>query len=197
MTVENNDQVTQTQEDSQKKDSVAYETHQKLLAQRKRDQEILKEMNDKLAKFEEAERLKEQKELESKGQYSKILEEREKRIRELEDRFTQQEQKRVNQEKEAAFLQALPGKLRNQSYLSFMDKEGIVIDPETGKVDEGTLKQTVDKFLKEHSALVDTKQNSSQNIPQSKAPSDPKVILNGNGKVDALSTLANMIVNKK
>ena len=196
-----NQQEVETQVDSSesteaREGSVAYETHKKVLAQRKRDQEENRALKERLDKFEAAERAKQQKELESKGEYEKILAERDNKIKQLLESQEEDKRRRVNNEKESAFIQSLPGKLKNPAYLQFMDKESIAIDPETGRVDQGTLKSVVDKFLKEHGSLLESKPNSAPVSNFGKAPSAPNAFINQKESVSPLQMAARMLTQK-
>lgn len=162
------------------KDSVALETHRRLLAQRKNDQKQLQEANARLAAFEEKENQEEQAIMEKKGEYDKIVKAKDDQILALIASQAADKKARVDSAKEAAFISAIPGKLRKQDYLSFMDKEAIAIDPETGKVDQGSLKQVVDSFVQEHGVLID-RQDQNSKIPNKGATTpnnllkDPKL----------------------
>ena len=171
--------------------SVAYETHKKLLSQRKKDQEVMKEMSDRLDAFDKIEEGKKTKQLEEQGEYKKILAEREDRINSLQDQINQDKQMRSNSQKESAFIQALPSKLLNPAYLSFMDKEGIAIDPDTGSVDQGSLKQVVDLFMKDHSHLLEQPQGKNK-IPNNSSAS-PNNMLNVDDSKSDLEKLAHLI----
>lgn len=172
-------------------DSVNYATHQRLLSQRKKDQQRMQELEERLNQFEEAERKVEQMEMEKKGEYEKILKEREERINSLMHQIEADKEARINTAKESAFLDSLPGKLRKQEYLSFMDKESIAIDPETGKVDEGSLKQVVDAFIQEHGVLIERKE--SGNSLSQKSPSEPSNLLDDKKELDPYDALIQLM----
>lgn len=156
-------------------DSVSIDTHRRLLAQRKKDQQRIQDANARLAEFEEMERQKQQTELEAKGEYDKILKAKDEELQALRARTEAEAKARIDSAKEAAFINSLPGKLRNQSYLSYMDKEAIAIDPDTGNVDQGSLKQAVDKFVQEHGILIEG-QAKSTSLPN-QSPSAPENLL--------------------
>ena len=177
--VSNETKVEQSVEPSveqAKRETVAYETHQKLLSQRKADQARLAEMDAKLKTFEETEMKKQQAKLEEKGEYQKILEAKENELKSLQERIKNDEQRRINSEKESAFLNSLGGKLKNPEYIRFASKDEIAVDPDTGKVDELSLKQVVDKFLKEHSTLVDKKESNPAISASARSAQNPQFI---------------------
>ena len=156
--------------------SVSVEPHKRLLAQRKRDQEKARELEEQLAHFQDQERQRQEAKLEEKGEYQKILEERENRIKALESQMEDDRNRRVRMEKESAFRNALSqhGKLRKDEYLQFVDFDSIAVDSESGKVDQGTLQHVLDGFVHEHGALLESVPQP-QKIPN-KSPPDPQKI---------------------
>jgi len=142
-------------------DFVKYETHNRLLRQRKADQGKVRELEEELNRFRDVERKREQTEMEKRGQYDKILKEREERIGQLEKEREERERQAIQSTKLSAFVDLLPGKLRNNQYLAFVNVDEIAIDPDTKKVDEGSLKSAVDTFMKAHSVLVEPKNTPS------------------------------------
>lgn len=151
-------------------EDVSYESHQRLLQQRKADQRKAKELEQELSRYRDADRAREQQELEAKGEYSKILSERENRIQELEAREEERLRREVESAKLNAFVRALPGKLRSQDYLAFVNTDDIPLDPESKSVDEGSLRRVVADFMSKHSVLVEPEKKV--NVPnQAPAPS--------------------------
>lgn len=148
-------------------DSVAYETHRKLLRQRKADQQRMEELQERLEKYEEAEKAKQQQQLEAKGEYEKILKVKEQEIQELRNQQAEIARRNVEAAKYQAFMDALPGKLRNKSYLAHVNIEDIVVDPDSNTVDDYSVKKAVDNFLSEHSSLIEPKEKPKATIPSS------------------------------
>lgn len=164
------DSVDNPNDDSviEKKDVVAFETHQRLLAQRKADQEKLKEAQAKLDKIEEKEaelerkrqELEEQK-LKDEGNWKALLEAREAKLAEFQSRESELVSKVSmfeQQFQEAAKLQALQdalgGKFKHKSYYNLVDTDRIITNPETGQIDQDSVKAYADTFLKEHKELI-------------------------------------------
>lgn len=143
-------------------DKVSYESYQKLLGQLKNTSALNKELSAKLTDFETQHRQTEESKLVEKGEFKKIIELREQQINELQNKMTE-----VINEKETtskrlqdtfkmqSFYSKLPGKIKNQDYLSFADIDSIAIDPDSGLPDAKSVEMAVDKFMKQHSSLVE------------------------------------------
>lgn len=147
-------------------DNVSYETHRRLLSQRKKDQETLAELRAFKDQVELEKSESEQVDLAKKGEYDKALDIYKQRALTAEKNAADKEMQLVTGTKCSAFLDALPGRLRNNAYLSHVDLEGIVIDPSSGVIDDVSVKEVVDKFVKEHGGLIE----SNKDIP--KLPQD-------------------------
>ena len=112
------------------------------------------ELNQQRAK-EEEERLREQ------GQFKTLLEQRERELEQLrgsldETKNEAQSYKESiqNLKKASAFEREIGGKLKKDSYWTHVDFSRIALNPETGEIDRGSLKETADSFLKEYKELV-------------------------------------------
>lgn len=129
-------------------DKVAYSTYKRVLAEAKK----FKELADSLSKQTEQEKeakLKEQNEWKSLAEMHKTkLEQAQKEL---------EEKNRAIQvgTKYTEFVRHLNGKLKHDSYVNHVDFDKILINPETGRVEENSVKTVVAEFLKEHAALVD------------------------------------------
>ena len=62
----------------------------------------------------------------------------------------------VTNAKKDAFVGKLPGKLRKDQYLNFVEWDNILIDPATHTIDENSVESAVSKFMDEYSDLVDS-----------------------------------------
>lgn len=150
------------------KDVVSHESHKKLLAQRKADQEKLKAMQARLQELEskEAEIAKKEAELEEQklkdeGNWKALLEAREARAAKLEEQVKtlaevnkSYEDKFTNAVKLNAFKDAIGGTLKKNEYYGFVDTNKIALDPETGVVDEKSLKQYANDFVSQFKELI-------------------------------------------
>lgn len=140
--------------DQERKDFVAYDTYRKVLSERKRDKEKLSAIEEELSRYRELEKSLEEKKAMEAGQWEKLkqtyLQENESLRTELQD----YKKNMIDGRKLQKFLDKIPGTIAKREYLSFVNTENIVIDPETNEIDELSLDREVGKFMKDHSALV-------------------------------------------
>ena len=102
-----------------------------------------------------------EKKLREQGEYKQLLTQREEALK-LKDVELEEEKKKsrlandtlLEARKLSAFENKLGGRLKNDKYLSFVNTQGIVIDPETGDLDSASVESTVKNFLGEHKELV-------------------------------------------
>ena len=143
-------------EQSSTKDSVKYETYRQVLSEKKKRDEQLSELNQKLQSLEQANKEREEKELREKENWKALLEKRELELKDINDRYHNVLQQQVIGTKASAFMNQIGG-LKNDRYLEFVPFDEIGYDEETGKVDEVSLRNVIDKFRKEHEALIASK----------------------------------------
>ena len=153
------------------KDVVSHESFKKLLAQRKADQEKLKATTTRLQELEakESELAKKESELEeqklkSEGNWKALLESRESALKKLEEKNSEllditkgYEKKFTDAHKINAFKEAIGGTLKQSEYYSFVDTDKIAIDPETGSIDDKTLKAYANEFTTKFKDLIQFK----------------------------------------
>jgi len=153
------------QENSNKdiKQTVSWESHDKLLGQHKKTKGEIAELTKKLNSFEKAQKDAEENKLAESGEYQKLLELKQVEVETLisEAEVAKTEVRKVNQhlidaQKLQAVYDRLPGKIKNNKYLNFIDLENVVINPDTGDVDEQSASTVANSFMKEYAELVDT-----------------------------------------
>lgn len=137
-----------------KKDTVSHDTHKKLLSQRKRDQSVISELQEKLTHFEKLEQDKAQAEAEKRGEYDKVISSYKERMSSLEQENESYKRSISDSIKMNSFLNKLPGKIKKNEYTKFIDLEDIALDPDTGAVEETTLETAVNKFVENYSDLI-------------------------------------------
>lgn len=141
--------------------TVSYETYSKTVDEVKSLKAKLKEIETKSQTEIEA-KLKEQ------GDWKTLAESKDAELKTLKQTLQSNEEAITDSIKLGAFQKHLGGKLKSDQYYSFVDTSKIAINPETKKVDEASVKQVVQDFIKEHSHLVDFKKNT-------KLPNDAKI----------------------
>lgn len=136
-------------------DTVSRSAYQRALDQRKKDLQAKRALEEKLSFLESQQREAEEAELRRKGELEKILQERDKRITELE---TQKEnfQKSLEVEiKRQAFLEALPGKLIDRDYEKHIPLDQITFT-EDGDLDMNKVGKLAEAWSKRHYRLIDS-----------------------------------------
>lgn len=147
-----------------KKDVVSHESFQTLLRQRKADQEKLRATEERLKRLDELEAkeasLVEQKHKDD-GNWKALLESRESKLKDLETRNSElnglvkgYEDKFTNAHKINAFKSAIGGSLKQKEYYSFVDVSKIALDPETGVIDDESLKNYANEFTNKFKDLI-------------------------------------------
>lgn len=152
---------------SENKDTVKYSTYRHALADAKNHKKRAEELQARLADFERKEQELVENRLKEQGEYKKLLEiERQKR--------TEEEKKRAHYEKSlldahklSAVREKIPGKLKRSEYYSFIDTDKIILDHETGEIDQNSLEAVVNSFIQDHGALIE--RQGSVGLPQNAA----------------------------
>lgn len=141
----------------QNDDKVAYETYSKVLGEKKREAKKNTELSKKVAALELEKEEAVKAELEHNSKYKELNEILAKENDDLKDSISSRDAKISDSFKLQAFKDALPGKISNQQYLSFVNLEEIIID-EGNIVNPESVKVAVDKFMNVHSSLVQTEE---------------------------------------
>jgi len=129
-----------------KVDQVAYETHRKLLAEKKNFQ----------AKYEElvaANNARDEQAMAEQGQFKQLFEQERSRVAEVEAQLNSFQEERTNASKLNSFLGAVGGQV-DQKYWGLIDLDSVLVNPETGNVDDMSVTNAVKSFRDEHSILI-------------------------------------------
>jgi len=137
------------------KQTVSYDSHQKLLKEKKAIQA-------RLADFEKKEKEAAEAKAKADGNYKQLLEERDKKIAELEGTVSEGNKRWESTAKLNAFLDSVDGEIPKQ-YWSLIDIENIAINPETELPDEMSVKEAVKKFSKTYPDVV--KKRTGSKLP--------------------------------
>jgi len=142
---------------------IDYKTYEKLLNRHKKTEEINGQLSKQVQTFQDERKAQEESKLVEQGEYKKLLDLREAEVNEWKQKFSavDEEKKSVyNTLNDAQKLQAvydkLPGRLKNQKYMSFIDLESVAFNPETSEIDSQSVDLVVNSFMEEHKDLVDT-----------------------------------------
>lgn len=138
----------------QGKQTVAYETHQKLLSEKKKLAEKHQATEAQLNELLAAQEAAKNQELEKQSEYQKLWEASKQENEKLKNERDAYQKNIMDAHKINAFSEKLPGKIANSKYYDFVPLDQIVVDPESGRVDEASVQSVVDSFVKEHSGLL-------------------------------------------
>lgn len=133
--------------------TVAYETHRKLLAEKKKRDEELSKRDQEIAEFKREKKEREENELKAKEDYKKLLELRDKELDEYKQKYTGLSSEIQESMKFNSFLEALPGDL-DKKYWRMVDTSEVVIDPSTNQPDPSSIKKAAEKFQAEFGELI-------------------------------------------
>lgn len=147
---------------------VSFETHRKLLAEKKRRDEQLENIQAELSDFKKREKEQRETELTQKEDYKKLLELREQELNETKQKYDGLSSTIQESVKFDAFLNALPGQLPKK-FWKMTDTTSIVIDPNTGEPDPVSVKKVADQFHAEYGELI--QQSGKARLPNQAAAS--------------------------
>lgn len=168
----NNQMHIQTYEVKATDDKVAYETYQKVLAERKRDQERARELQAKLDEIELAKRQFEEETLKKKEDYKTLLENKAREHDLLASELNQMKEQRKQAMKLNAFLEGCGNNQIKKNYWKMIPVGDIIINPETGEVDPLSVKMAVDSYIRDY---PETLEKSVVGMPSA----SPSVAVNG------------------
>lgn len=151
--VDANKKIDDPNKQTDDKKTVDYETYKRVLDQKKNRDRELAEIKEKQAANEKAKMLE-------KEQYKKLYEETSDKLKDVEGKFGELTKTRIDDFKEAAFLQMLPSDLIKNEYMAHADMSDIIFDETTGSLNKDSVKSVVDKFVKNHSYLLIKKDNN-------------------------------------
>lgn len=134
-------------EQQQQKDVVSYETHRRLLDEKKREQQARKELEARLQAFENEKRTQEEEKLRQQGEYQKLLQLKEEKLKAYEQKFESIESRLQTATKINAFIKAAGTDLE-EKWLGLINPKDIQIRPDDGEVDMLSVQNAVETFKK-------------------------------------------------
>lgn len=146
----------QTTNDSGSKDSVKYETYQKVLAEKKKRDQDLADAHKRLSALEEEKKQREEASLKEKEDFKKLAELREQELKAEREKRQGLEKNVQEGKKLRAFLDSVQGKVEKQ-YWALIDLDAIVVNPDTGMPDEESVKKAAKDFEASYPAVIQRK----------------------------------------
>lgn len=177
-----------------KQQSVSYETHRKLLAEKKNMQAKLREMEEKAFGLENNLKDIETKKLEEQSRYKELYEQIQKENSDLKSSITERDQAIQKAIKVDAFNKALGSKKIDSKYFGFINTDNIIYDMDSNSVDELSTQKEVERVLSEFPEIV--KETSAKQLPNS-APKQGIASGMLDSRQSKIEFLANAIKNKR
>lgn len=156
------------------KDSVAYDTYRKVLSEKKKRDEQLREAMDRVQKFELEAKEREESELKAKEDFKKLLELRDSELGEYKNKYSTLLNQQVATAKLTNFFDNLDGKV-SKKYWDKIPLDDIVIDEESGEVDSSSVQRAIELFKKEYPEVIQTQSGPKvQSVSPTTAAVDTK-----------------------
>ena len=137
-----------------KKDSVSYDTHRKLLDEKKSLQSHALELEQKLSEFQQSVEEKQKQELEAQNRFKELYEQAKQESERLASTLTERDKQMQDALKIDAFNKSLGDKAIDRKYSGFIDTSKILIDPSSGAVDELSAQKEVERIMSEFPEIV-------------------------------------------
>lgn len=147
-------------------DGVSYDTHRKLLGEKKRLAEKFQKQQEELEKYREEKAKLEEQRLRDAGDYETLKQQAEERAKAAEEKLTHYEQQLLDAKKLNAIVEGVNGNVPKKFY-GFIDTSSVLVDPETGEIDSTSLAKAVETFQENFPELI---QVAGKNFPAAQAP---------------------------
>jgi hypothetical protein len=141
-----NDQGSADDQEPNQQDTVAYKTYQKVLSERKRDAERVREKDAIIAEFQAKEKQRIQDELIAKEEWKQLLDVTQSELKETREKLSSFERDRIDGLKLHVFMETLGGSIPTK-YLDKVPLDKMVYDHETGELDMSSV-QKAQMFVK-------------------------------------------------
>jgi len=132
---------------------VSYETHRKLLGEKKKLAEDFQNIKARLETIEKEKEDAERKKMEEQGEYKKLLDQEREKSKTLETKLEEKDFTERNARKFAAVLNALGGNLDPKFY-DLIKYDGVIINPESNEIDQTSSQKIADEFKKTYPECV-------------------------------------------
>ncbi|RKZ07634.1 hypothetical protein DRQ25_11110 [Candidatus Fermentibacteria bacterium] len=133
--------------------SVSYDSHRKLLGEKKRLAEQLTESLAKNAKNDQEKNEAEEKRLKDNEEWKTYAEKKEQEANEARAKLTETTSQIADAKKLDAFLNTLDAKI-DRKYWGFIDTDSIVTNPESGEIDEMSVAKAVEAFKANYAEII-------------------------------------------
>lgn len=138
---------TPTITEPKESDKVDYSKYRELLDEKKKVQARERELATKVENYEKAQKEKEEDAAKKRGDYESLIKTREEEINNLKSKLTTFEERQVHVKKVGSFLKTAGSDI-DEKWLRLVDPNEIIVNPETGEVDQMSVAKAVDSFKK-------------------------------------------------
>lgn len=150
-----------------KEDTVKYDTYRKVLSEKKKRDEQLREMQEQLAAFQSREKERTESELQEQNKWKELADLRTEELTKAQAEIASMRGSQQQAMKLDAFLGSLETQLPKQ-YWGLVNLDAIKLNPDTSEVDEMSVASAVETFRKTYPEILTKKSNA--NLPTT-APS--------------------------
>ena len=140
--------------DNKNNSPVSYETHRRLLDQKKELAARLQQASAELEEVRSGMQAREQKELEEQNRFKELYEKVRQDNENLQKAISERDAQMQKAIKLDAFQKSLGDKKIDRKYAGFINTDNIIFDPETGNVDELSAQKEVERILAEFPEIV-------------------------------------------
>lgn len=169
-----NNPVSNPESSPKGNDQVSYESHKKLLDEKKSLQGQMREMQKQIELFAQREKERETKALETQNNYKELYERTKEEREQLKTQMEARDARILEEMKKREFLSRLGGKLRDPSYMNHVDLSKIIADPKTGEIELDSVENAVQDFKKRHAFLIESSTPINTPTARPGATSAPK-----------------------
>ena len=132
-----------------KEDVVAYDSYRRLLGEKKKEQEEKLKLSRELKELRDEKKSREESSLKEQNDWKSLAERRGEELVEKENYIKGVAQDRANAKKLDSFLEAVGSKI-DRKFWGLIGLDKILINPDTGDVDEMTVTKQVEAWKKEY-----------------------------------------------
>jgi hypothetical protein len=133
--------------------AVDYDTYDKAVKQKKAFQAKLAERESELEQLRREKQEREEAELAKKGEYQKLLEQREVELKSEREKLSAIQSQIAESRKLSAVLERVGGEVKKE-YWALLDLDSVAIDPDTGMPDEASALAAAKEFEKRFPEVV-------------------------------------------
>lgn len=130
-------------------EQVSRETYLKVLDEAKK-------AKAKVREFEEAQKKLQEMEMEKKGEYQKLISQRDEELSKLRNEIIENKRREDDRRKMASILESVGGDVDPKWY-SLIEYEDVTIDPDTGRIDELSRAKAVQKLKEKYPEIIRNK----------------------------------------